>query len=470
MGRKDPGRKVKFLVNSVGFEKMAMLAVAVLAAGKGTRIKSDLPKVLLQIGGKSLLERVLNSSKLLKPDKSLVIVGHESDLVIKNSCHIENLQFVIQNPQNGTGHAVMQLEKHLREFEGDLLLLNGDVPLLEPKTLENLVNEHQSQNSEATLLTARMEDPKGYGRVFVDDKNNIESIIEDVDCTNKEKENNLVNSGIYCFKWKSLINVLPNLNSNNNQGELYITDTIKMLTNTKSLEIDDINELRGVNNRKQLAECEVFLQEKIRTHWMNEGVTFIDPSSCTLSEDCEIERDVVIEPQTHIKGKSKIGKGSHIGPGSVLEDCLIGENVKILMSVVKESRIENNTTVGPYSHIRPGCNLGKESRIGNFVEIKKSDIGNGSKVNHLSYIGDAQLGKKVNIGAGTITANFDGRYKHKTVIGDLTKTGANSVLVAPICLGSNVTVGAGSTLTKDAGDNTLTLSRSKQITKDNWLR
>ncbi len=447
-----------------------MLAVAVLAAGKGTRMKSTLPKVLQKLGGKTLLERVLTNCNRLNPDRSLIIVGHQADEVKESLTHIQDLEFVNQVPQNGTGHAVMQLEKSLTGFKGELLLLNGDVPLLNPETLERLVSTHKSLGANATLLTAKIKDPKGYGRVFTNKQNLVTEIIEDRDCTVTQKENNLINSGIYCFDWESLKKVLPSLNSNNNQGELYITDAISMLANSRHIEVDDPSEVNGINDHQQLSECETYLQERLRDHWMREGVKFIDPKSCTLSEFCQIGKDVVIEAQTHIRGRCQIGNHCEIGPNTLLENAIIGDRVKILFSVVRESTIKNDACIGPFSHVRPESIIGEKCRIGNFVEVKKSYIGSSSKVNHLSYIGDAKLGQLVNIGAGTITANYDGQNKHQTIIGDSTKTGSNSVLVAPIILGKNVTVGAGSTLTKNVPDNALAISRSGQLIKENWVK
>ena len=318
------------------------------------------------------------------------------------------------------------------------------------------------------MLTAQLNDPNGYGRVFADNQGIVREIIEDSDCNKEQKKNNLVNSGIYCFDWQSLKKVLPKLRDNNSQGELYITDTIAMLPSSRHIEVDDPREINGVNNRKQLSTCEEYLQSKIRDHWMSQGVTFIDPSSCTISDDCQIGKDVVIEPQTHIRGKCLIGDACHIGPGTYLEDTTLGERVKAIYSVIREATVANDVSIGPFAHLRPGSNVDNKSRIGNFVEIKNSQIGKSSKVNHLSYIGDTTLGTEVNIGAGTITANYDGRRKHPTVIGDKSKTGANSVLVAPIVLGQNVTVGAGSTLTRDVPSNALSISRAKQLVKENW--
>ncbi len=445
-----------------------MLAVAVLAAGKGTRMKSNLPKVLQPLAGATLVERVLASARNLRPERRLLIVGHQAERVEQQLSAVGGLEFVLQQPQNGTGHAVQQLLDPLANFEGELLVLNGDVPLLRAETIDQLVSTHRSSGAQVTLLTARLDDPTGYGRVFADEQGAVSSIIEHRDCSEEQRRNNLTNAGIYCFNWTALAEVLPKLSTDNDQGELYLTDTVAMLTKAMHVEVADPDEVNGINNRQQLAQCETMLQERLRHHWMAEGVTFVDPASCTLSEGCQFGRDVVIEPQTHLRGRCQIGDESRLGPGSLIEDAELGRGVTVVMSVVREATVGDGVCIGPFAHLRPATVIGNNCRIGNFVEVKKSTVGEASKVNHLSYIGDAELGASVNVGAGTITANYDGVNKHRTVIGDGSKTGANSVLVAPIQLGKKVTVAAGSTLTKNVPDGALALGRAKQLIKENW--
>ena len=445
-----------------------MLAVAVLAAGKGTRMKSALPKVLQPLAGATLVERVLASAANLQPDRRLLIVGHQADRVEEQLAAIGGLEFVLQQPQNGTGHAVQQLLPVLQGFEGELLVLNGDVPLLRAETIESLVNGHRQSGADVTLLTARLEDPTGYGRVFVDADGKVSAIVEHRDCSEEQRSNNLTNAGIYCFNWQALAEVLPKLSTDNGQGELYLTDTVAMLAKAMHVEVADPDEVNGINNRKQLAQCEAVLQQRLRDQWMAEGVTFVDPGSCTLSEDCRFGRDVVIEPQTHLRGSCRIGDNCRLGPGSLLDNAELGNDVSVLHSVVREATVGNGVAIGPFAHLRPAADIADGCRIGNFVEVKKSQVGAGSKINHLSYIGDASLGENVNVGAGTITANYDGVRKHRTVIGEGSKTGANSVLVAPVTLGSKVTVGAGSTITKDVPDGALAIGRAKQLSKEGW--
>jgi bifunctional UDP-N-acetylglucosamine pyrophosphorylase/glucosamine-1-phosphate N-acetyltransferase len=445
-----------------------MLAVAVLAAGKGTRMKSALPKVLQPLAGATLVERVLASCEHLSPERRLLIVGHQAERVERSLGHHSGLEFVLQHPQNGTGHAVQQLLEPLQGFSGDLLVLNGDVPLLRPETLEDLLEQHRASGAAVTLLTARLDDPTGYGRVFADGQGRVERIVEHRDCSQAQRTNNLINAGIYCFNWPRLAEVLPQLNSNNDQGELYLTDTVAMLSPAMHLEVADADEINGINDRLQLAHCEGVLQQRLREHWMREGVTFTDPASCTLSDGTRFGRDVVVEPQCHFRGAVTIGEGCRIGPGCLIEQAQIGERVEIVQSVVREAAVAADCAIGPYAHLRPAAQLGEGCRVGNFVEVKKSTLAPGCKVNHLSYVGDADLGENVNVGAGTITANYDGVNKHRTVIGAGSKTGANSVLVAPITIGENVTVGAGSTLTKDVPSGALALGRARQLVREDW--
>ena len=445
-----------------------MLAVAVLAAGKGTRMKSALPKVLQPLAGATLVERVLASCEHLQPDRRLLIVGHQAERVEQELEGHSGLDFVLQQPQNGTGHAVQQLLEPLRDFRGDLLVLNGDVPLLRPETLAALLEQHRSSGAAVTLLTARLADPSGYGRVFASPDGQVSAIVEHRDCNDEQRRNALTNAGIYCFNWPKLATVLPQLTTDNDQGELYLTDTVAMLNPAMHREVDDADEITGINDRLQLSQCEAVLQERLRRHWMAEGVTFVDPASCTLSEGTRFGWDVVVEPQCHFRGTSAIGDGCRIGPGCLIEDSQLGANVSVLHSVLRQARVAYGCVIGPFAQLRPGTEVGEQCHIGNFVEVKNSSLASGVKVNHLSYIGDADLGAGVNVGAGTITANYDGVRKHRTVVGAGSKTGANSVLVAPLRLGNNVTVGAGSTITKDVPDGALALGRARQLVKENW--
>lgn len=445
-----------------------MVAVAILAAGRGTRMKSSLPKVLHSVGGKSMVERVLDSVADLNPSHTIIVVGFGQDQVKAALAHIPGLTFVEQTEQLGTGHAVQQVIPHLEGFEGDLLVLNGDVPLLRPVTIQTLVKTHQNKGNAATLLTAQFTDPTGYGRVFCTEQNLITEIVEHRDCSPTQRQNPRINAGVYCFNWARLMTVLPHLSADNDQQEYYLTDVVKDLTPAMAVDVEDCQEIFGINSRKQLAEAYNLLQDRIKDYWMAAGVTLIDPDSTTIDTTVQIEPDVVIEPQTHLRGKTVVSTGSRIGPGSLIENSQIGAYATVAFSVVSDSTVGNGTRVGPYAHLRGEAVVGDNCRIGNFVEIKKSTLGTGTNVAHLSYLGDATLGNKVNVGAGTITANYDGYRKHPTVIGDRTKTGSNSVLVAPLTIGSDVTIAAGSVVRKDAPDNCLVVSRAPQKNHEGW--
>lgn len=445
-----------------------MVAVAILAAGRGTRMKSDLPKVLHTLAGRSLVERVLDSCQLLDLDRQIVIVGYQGSKVKQALSHRQQVEFVEQTEQLGTGHAVQQLMSCLSGYRGDLLVLNGDAPLLRPETLQQLVTNHQTNQNAATLLTANLPNPTGYGRVFCQENNLVSHIIEDRDCNVAQKQNRRVNAGIYCFNWQKLAAALPKLSTDNDQQEYYLTEVVDYLDPVRAFDAEDYRETNGINDRLQLSAAYDILQARIKENWMKAGVTMIDPTSITIDENVELEPDVILEPQTHLRGKTKIARGSKIGPGSIVENSSLGANVTVLYSVVTDAEVANNTRIGPYSHLRGQVKLGEGCRVGNFVEIKKTTVGANTNMAHLSYLGDATLGDRVNIGAGTITANYDGKQKHHTTIEQGTKTGSNSVLVAPVTLGENVTVAAGSVVTQDVNDNALVIARSRQREIPNW--
>ena len=446
-----------------------MLNVAILAAGKGTRMASSLPKVLHRLSGKTLLERVLDSCSELNPDRIFIILGHKSKEVQDSLPKNKNIQFIIQEPQLGTGHAIQVLSKKIKNLQGDLLVLNGDVPLIKSKTLKKLLKLHELEFADVSLITTKKKNPYGYGRVFIKD-NLIDKIVEEKDCDKKQLKNLLINAGIYCFRWESLSKIIKNLNNNNSQKEIYLTDSISLLKKSLSLEVEDDGELQGINNRVQLSKCEETIQKIVKEKHMNNGVTFIHAASCTISEEAKIGIDVIIEANCHIRGESKISNNCRIGPNTFIKDSVVNENCEIINSTVIHSKIMDHIKIGPYSHIRPNCKISSYSKIGNFVEIKNSQLDEEVKINHLSYIGDAKIGKSTNIGAGSITANYDGIKKHTTNIGKDSSIGANTVLIAPINLGESVTTGAGSVITKDSKNNSLAIARSKQININNWKK
>jgi bifunctional UDP-N-acetylglucosamine pyrophosphorylase / glucosamine-1-phosphate N-acetyltransferase len=445
-----------------------MVVVAILAAGRGTRMKSNLPKVLHTLGGRSLVERVIESVKPLAPSRQMAIVGYQAESVEAALKHVSNLEFILQTEQLGTGHAIQQLLPHLEGYTGDLLVLNGDVPLLRTETLEQLLQVHQENQNAATILTAQLPDPKGYGRVFCNGENIVQQIVEDKDCTAAQKQNRRINAGVYCFRWTDLALCLPHLGTNNAQKEYYLTDAVTQVSPVMAVDVEDYQEILGINDRLQLANAYDILQQRIKEKWMAAGVTLIDPNSITIDETVELQPDVIIEPSSHLRGKTVIKTGSRIGPGSLIENSYVGENATVMYSVITNSTINDGCQVGPYTHLRGHAEVGANCRIGNFVELKNTKLGEKSNVAHLSYLGDTTAGTKVNIGAGTITANYDGVKKHPTKIGDRTKTGSNSVLVAPLNLGNDVYIAAGSTITEDVSDNCLVIARSRQVIKEGW--
>jgi bifunctional UDP-N-acetylglucosamine pyrophosphorylase/glucosamine-1-phosphate N-acetyltransferase len=420
------------------------------------------------LGSLSLVERVLNSCLSIKPSRRFVVVGYHSEQVKKSLDAFENLEFVEQTEQLGTGHAAQQLIPYLEGFTGDLLLLNGDVPLLRPNTIKQLLETHKAHQNAATLLTAQLPNPKGYGRVFCDGQDRLTQIVEDRDCTAAQKQNRRINAGVYCFNWPQLAKVLPQLQANNDQKEYYITDAVNYLDPVTVVDVEDYQEILGINDRKQLATAYEILQTRVKDSWMERGVTLIDPASITIEDTVELQPDVIVEPQTHLRGQTAIASGSRIGPGSLIENSQIGKNVTVLYSVVSDSVVKDGTRIGPYSHLRGHVEVGESCRLGNFVELKNTTLGDRTNVAHLSYLGDTTTGDRVNIGAGTITANYDGVKKHRTKIGDRTKTGSNSVLVAPVTLGEDVNVAAGSIVTEDVPNDSLVIARARQVVKPGW--
>ncbi len=442
-----------------------MLAVAVLAAGKGTRMKSALPKVLQPLGGKSLVERVLNATDALKADRRIAIVGYCSDQVRAALADYPHLEFAEQAEQLGTGHAIQQLMEPLAGFEGELVVLTGDSPLMRTETIQALIDSHRQHKASATVLTALLPNPTGYGRVFCDRDMKIERIVEHRDCNPEQLLNQRVSTGVYCFDWKELAQALPKLTTNNAQKEYYLTEVFDYLKSVYANDLEDPDESLGINDRLQLAHAYDVLQKRAREKWMRAGVTMLLPETITIDDEVELAPNVIIEPHSHLRGNTKVGSGSIIGPSSMLSNSIVGENSTIQFSVIEDSQIADNCRIGPFARIRGESVVGEKCRIGNFVELKNAKVGDRTNAAHLSYLGDATLGKQVNIGAGTITANYDGFKKHQTIIGDRSKTGSNSVLVAPIQIGENVNIAAGSTLVENVGDNSLAIARAKQVVK-----
>lgn len=442
----------------------------ILAAGKGKRMKSDLPKVMHTLAGQPMIDHVLDKVEALGITEVFTVLGHGKDLLLQH--FNQRSQVVYQEEQLGTGHALMQAVPHLKE-ESCVLVLSGDQPLLSVETLKALLETHKKSECAATVLTAQMVDPTGYGRIVRKDGVFCQ-IVEEKDAKPEQKTIKEINTGTYCFQAEALKKGLQSIKPQNAQGEYYLTDIFKILISSgkkiATFCTDDYREALGINNRLQLAEAENLIYESIKEYWMLEGVTIVNPSSVLIDTQVEIEKDVIIQPFTILKGRTKIGKGSVIGPGTRLENCTCLAGVQIENSVAKEAVIGENCVIGPYAYLRPGTVLAEGVKVGDFVEVKNSVIGEGSKVPHLSYIGDSTLGKNVNIGAGTITCNYDGRKKHSTVIGDGAFVGSNTNFVAPVEIGKQAVIGAGSTITGNVPDNSLAVERSKQRIINNWRK
>jgi len=382
------------------------------------------------------------------------------------------LDFIWQKEQLGTGHAVSQVKDKLKNFDGTVLVLCGDVPLIRSTTLKKLLDFHMTSDSSSTILTFYPENSSGYGRILRNNNKDVIGIIEEIDANKEQLKIKEANSGTYCFNWKKLSQALELLNKENVKRELYLTDVIKILSSKgekiSAIHVKNWKEVMGVNTREKLANANYEMNERILKKWMNSGVTIMDPNSTYIHNQVNIENDTIIYPSTFLEGKSKIGKNCEIGPFTRLVNSIVGDDSKVTYSVVYDSKIKKGTNVGPFSHIRPGTEISESAKIGSFVEVKKSFIGKGSKVPHLSYIGDAEIGDRVNIGAGTVTVNYDGYKKHKTIIGDDVNIGSDSMLVAPITIGKGAVTGAGSVLTKDVLPDSLALERGEQVIKEGW--
>lgn len=446
------------------------LASVILAAGKGTRMKSKVPKVLHKICGISMLSYVLDSVAAAGVEQKIVVAGYGAELVAQEVAG--KAQVVLQAEQLGTAHALLQARPLLEDFNGQILVLCGDTPLIEPATLSRLVELHRASGTAATVLTAEVVDPTGYGRIIRDGQGLVKSIVEQKDASPQELNVHEINTGIYCFESAGLFDALAKVTPANAQGEYYLTDIIKSYAaegrTIGAVLLSDQAEAAGVNDRVQLAEVERVFRSRVLLELMRSGVTVVDPQSTFIDRGVRIGRDTVIYPFTIIEGKTTIGEDCVIGPDTRLVDSEVGSGVTIKNSIVLESYIQDRCSIGPFSYLRPETRLGQDVKVGDFVEIKKSDIGNGSKVPHLSYVGDATLGSKVNIGAGTITCNYDGQKKWPTHIGDRAFIGSNTNLVAPVKVGAGATTGAGSTITKDVPDGALGLERAQQALILDW--
>jgi bifunctional UDP-N-acetylglucosamine pyrophosphorylase/glucosamine-1-phosphate N-acetyltransferase len=448
------------------------LSAVILAAGQGTRMKSALPKVLHELNGQPMVHYPVQQAARLGCQPTVLVVGHGAEKV-KKCLAEQRVDFAVQEQQLGTGHALLSAQGALAGFSGTLLLLCGDVPLLRQETLQRLLDYHRSEGAAATVLTARMTDPFGYGRILRDGSE-VLGIVEEKDATDEQRTICEINTGIYVFETPLVFEILSGLGCDNAQGEYYLTDVLATLRadgrKVRALVVDDPAEAMGINSRVQLAEAAAIMRQRINERLMLGGVTLIDPATTYVDEQVQVGADTVIHPGVCLWGETRIGQDCVIEPGVTVENCQVEDQVRLKTgSVLEGSQIGAHSDVGPMAHLRPGTILAGHNKVGNFVETKKAFIGEGSKASHLTYIGDAELGARVNIGCGTITCNYDGVNKHKTIIEDDVFVGSDTQFVAPVRIGRNSLIGAGSTITKDVPADSLALARSPQKVIEGWV-
>ncbi len=449
---------------------MTELRAVILAAGKGTRMRSKLPKVLHKVGGKAMLQHVLDAADAAGAAEKIVIVGHGAELV--ESMVGEQGKIVLQAEQLGTGHAVMQTKDALAGFTGTAMILCGDTPLLDGEELKKFYEAHVQSGAAATVLTAFMDNPFGYGRIVRDADGNVQGIVEEKDADAQQKLIKEINTGIYCLECPLMFDVLATLTCDNAQGEYYLTDVLTKLNEVGKkvggVVTEDSDMVMGINSRRQLAEAESVMRVRILNKLMDEGVTIMDPASTFIEGSVKIGRDTVIYPFTWLEGSTEIGEDCEIGPNVRLTNVEVGNGTHLQFVYGHDCKICDEVTAGPYVHLRPDTVIGNKVKIGNFVEVKNSNVGTGTKLPHLTYIGDSDIGSGVNMGCGCITVNYDGKKKHRTVIEDNAFVGCNTNLVAPVTVKAGCYIGAGSTITKEVPENSLGIARAKQKNIEGW--
>jgi bifunctional UDP-N-acetylglucosamine pyrophosphorylase/glucosamine-1-phosphate N-acetyltransferase len=447
------------------------LAAVILAAGQGTRMKSDLPKVLHPVAGRPMLSHVVKVAQAAGARLIVPVIGHGAEQV-RVAMAEEDLSFALQEEQLGTGHALQCAETDLAGFTGDLLLLCGDVPLLRAETLRDLIAHHRQQSASVTILTAEMSDPAGYGRIIRGEQG-VERIVEQKDASAEERAVTEINTGIYLFRAPQVFTLLSTLDNSNAQGEYYLTDVVAAARaageRVEALVIDRAEESMGINDRVQLAEAGLIMRQRINETHMRAGVTLVDPQATYIDPDVVVGADTLLHPGVHLRGDTVIGQGCEVEPGVMVTDCQIGDRVHLKAgSVLAEAEVGNGSAIGPMAHLRPGTVLAGNNKLGNFVETKKAVLAEKAQASHLTYIGDADVGKNVNIGCGTITCNYDGVNKHRTVIEDDVFVGSDTQFIAPVTIGRGSLVAAGSTITKDVPADALAITRAEQKIVEGW--
>lgn len=443
----------------------------ILAAGEGKRMKSNTPKVLHKVCGKEMINHVIDNIRKSGVEEVSVVIGKGADKVRKGT-ESRNIFYSVQEEQLGTGHAVMCSEEFLKGKKGSVAIFVGDGPLITEETVTKLTKYHEDQKCSATILTSIMSDPLKYGRIIRNSQGEVEKIVEFKDCNEEEVKVNEINSGMYCFDINILLNTLGKLNNNNNQGEYYLTDVIEILKNegkkVGAIAVD-VEEITAVNSKVELSVANDIMRSRINRNHMDNGVIIMDPRSTYIECDVIIGQDTVVYPGNIIEGTTVVGENCVLYSNNRITNSIIGDYVTVENSVVLNSKIGNNTTVGPFAYIRPETTIGDNARIGDFVEIKKSSIGDGTKVSHLTYIGDAEVGEKCNFGCGTVVVNYDGKAKYKTTIGNNVFIGCNTNLVSPVEVEDNTYIAAGSTITEKIPEGSLAIARARQINKENWV-
>jgi bifunctional UDP-N-acetylglucosamine pyrophosphorylase / glucosamine-1-phosphate N-acetyltransferase len=454
---------------------MGATAAIILAAGKGTRMKSDLVKVMHSLGGCPMIEYPVAAAREAGASRIVIVAGHQSEKVREYFSGGDEIDFALQEQQLGTGHAVACARPSLEGFSGRVLILCGDVPLLKADTLKEMMDCHKENGAVLTVLTSRPDNPFGYGRVVKGVGGTVLRIVEEKDANDTEREIREVNSGIYCVESGFLFDAIAHLSNDNAQGEYYLTDIVQMAAaaglSVTSFPVSCAEEVMGVNDRVQLAEAGSIIRKRVNQSLMYAGVTIVDPSVTYIDRGVKIGKDTIVYPNVHIQGVTEIGENCVIEPSSVIRGCRIGDGVTIKAgSVMADAIVHNSVSIGPMAHLRPGTELMNHVKIGNFVEIKKAYVGEDSKASHLTYLGDATIGKGVNIGCGTITCNYDGVKKHRTVIEDNVFVGSDVQLVAPVTIGRNSLIAAGTTVTKDVPSDSLAIARTPQVNKEGWVK